>query len=164
MCDTTKPVQVSLGIALRQVIDLNEPRQILEINAWFRMQHVYTNEIQEFNLENHVGNGALGKHDITDLNIDRNGVLDSSFPENGRNTNTMKDETILNSSELMQTLKRTLESVKAVEKYINDRKRHEETVEEWQLLAQVLDRVFLLMFILISVISTMSILLKSSQT
>lgn len=114
-------------------------------------------------MDNHVGNGALGKHDMTELHIERNGGLDSSFPENGRITNTMKDDAMFNSSELMQTLKKTLDSVRAVEKYINDRKRLEETVEEWQLVAQVLDRVFLIMFILISVISTMSILLKSSH-
>ncbi|VDI40111.1 Hypothetical predicted protein [Mytilus galloprovincialis] len=38
LCDSGSAVKVKVGMALRQVIDLNEPRQILEINAWIRLR------------------------------------------------------------------------------------------------------------------------------
>ncbi|ESO88156.1 hypothetical protein LOTGIDRAFT_219547 [Lottia gigantea] len=38
-CDSqSKPVDVYVGIAIRQVIELNEPKQILTINAWIRLR------------------------------------------------------------------------------------------------------------------------------
>ncbi|XP_022321062.1 neuronal acetylcholine receptor subunit alpha-10-like [Crassostrea virginica] len=38
VCDLDSPVQVRLGIAVRQIINLNEPKQIIEINAWIRLR------------------------------------------------------------------------------------------------------------------------------
>ncbi|XP_061188673.1 neuronal acetylcholine receptor subunit alpha-10-like [Saccostrea echinata] len=38
VCALNLPVQVRLGIAIRQIVDLNEPRQIIEINAWIRLR------------------------------------------------------------------------------------------------------------------------------
>ncbi|XP_056013106.1 neuronal acetylcholine receptor subunit alpha-10-like isoform X2 [Ostrea edulis] len=38
VCDSESTVQVRLGLALRQIVDLNEPKQIIEINAWIRMR------------------------------------------------------------------------------------------------------------------------------
>ncbi|WAR00523.1 ACHA7-like protein [Mya arenaria] len=36
-CNALDTVQVQLGLAVRQIVELNEPRQILETNTWVRM-------------------------------------------------------------------------------------------------------------------------------
>eukprot|EP00105_Crassostrea_gigas_P000414 XP_011412229.1 PREDICTED: neuronal acetylcholine receptor subunit alpha-10 [Crassostrea gigas] len=38
VCDSDSPIHVKLGIAVRQIINLNEPKQIIEINAWIRLR------------------------------------------------------------------------------------------------------------------------------
>ncbi|XP_046373235.2 neuronal acetylcholine receptor subunit alpha-10-like isoform X2 [Haliotis rufescens] len=37
ICGTDAPIEVKIGIAIRQVIELDEPKQILTINAWLRL-------------------------------------------------------------------------------------------------------------------------------
>ena len=63
---------------------------------------------------------------------------------------------------LRKTIQGLCDSVQTIEKYIHDNRRQTENVEEWQVLAQVLDRVFFILFLFISFVSTLSILLKSS--
>ncbi|XP_067667361.1 neuronal acetylcholine receptor subunit alpha-10-like [Haliotis asinina] len=37
ICGTDVPIEVKIGIAIRQVIELDEPNQILTLNAWIRL-------------------------------------------------------------------------------------------------------------------------------
>ncbi|XP_067665507.1 neuronal acetylcholine receptor subunit alpha-10-like [Haliotis asinina] len=37
ICGTDAPIEVKIGIAIRQVIELDEPKQILTLNAWLRL-------------------------------------------------------------------------------------------------------------------------------
>ncbi|XP_041366453.1 neuronal acetylcholine receptor subunit alpha-10-like isoform X2 [Gigantopelta aegis] len=37
VCGEDKPIVTKVGISIRQIIDLNEPKQILTINAWMRL-------------------------------------------------------------------------------------------------------------------------------
>ncbi|XP_046583796.1 neuronal acetylcholine receptor subunit alpha-10-like [Haliotis rubra] len=37
ICETLAPIELKIGIAVRQVIELDEPKQILTVNAWIRL-------------------------------------------------------------------------------------------------------------------------------
>ncbi|GFS05180.1 neuronal acetylcholine receptor subunit alpha-7-like precursor [Elysia marginata] len=37
VCDQDQPIQVKIDIAIRQIIELDEPKQILYLNAWVRL-------------------------------------------------------------------------------------------------------------------------------
>ncbi|XP_067667362.1 neuronal acetylcholine receptor subunit alpha-10-like [Haliotis asinina] len=37
ICETDAPVELKIGIAVRQIIELDEPNQILTVNAWIRL-------------------------------------------------------------------------------------------------------------------------------
>ncbi|KAK3098644.1 hypothetical protein FSP39_021530 [Pinctada imbricata] len=63
---------------------------------------------------------------------------------------------------LKHSFQSLLEAVNNIEKFMMDKKKQTDYIEEWQLLAQVLDRLFFILFLFVSFVSTISILLKSS--
>lgn len=100
------------------------------------------------------GYGGKREHDLSSCT-----VADESIPERQQ----QKDGKINDStnSEIVLTLQKQLNIMRNIEHNLQEKKRLDSIIEEWQLLAVVLDRVFLIFFCLFLIISTSAIVLKT---
>lgn len=97
-----------------------------------------------------IGNGISVSTMVEEINTENSQKVDDNYNESSN-------------SDIIATLQRQLQVIKNIEKNLQERKRLDAIIEEWQLLAQVLDRVFLLFFFCFMFISTMAILLRSTH-
>ena len=65
-------------------------------------------------------------------------------------------------NELIAILRKQLEGVTEIKEYLNKKIEVEGTVEEWQKLAQVIDRLFMVVFFIIQLTTTVGILVTIS--
>ncbi|CAG2243093.1 neuronal acetylcholine receptor subunit alpha-9-like [Mytilus edulis] len=101
----------------------------------------------------------------TNGKVDPNGLVTTMVEElNPENAHRMDDNYNESaSSDIIITLQKQLQVIKNIEKNLQEKKRIDSIIEEWQLLAIVLDRVFLLFFFLFMTVSTLGIILRSAQ-
>lgn len=97
-----------------------------------------------------IGNGISVPTMVEEINTENSQKVDDNYNESS-------------SSDIIATLQRQLQVIKNIEKNLQEKKRMDAIIEEWQLLAQVLDRVFLLFFFSFMSISTMAILFRSTH-
>lgn len=75
------------------------------------------------------------------------------------------DETIVESSpatsEIVNCVKQQLSVLRNIENTLHKKRRLAESVEEWQAMAQIMDRVFLIFFALVSFIYSLTFLMNS---
>lgn len=101
----------------------------------------------------------------------RNGFhhLNSNATENESDTHLAEemicDENIVESSsatsEIVNCVKQQLSILGNIESILNKKRKLAETVEEWQAMAQIMDRVFLIFFALVSFIYSLTFLMNS---
>lgn len=65
-------------------------------------------------------------------------------------------------SEEMRVMKLQLECIESIHDYFNRQKQIDEVAEEWQILAKVLDRVFMILFFIFQFSVTVFIMVKVS--
>lgn len=101
----------------------------------------------------------------TNGKVDPNGLVTTMVEElNPENAHRMDDNYNESaSSDIIITLQKQLQIIKNIEKNLQEKKKIDSIIEEWQLLAIVLDRVFLLFFFLFMTVSTLGIILRSAQ-
>lgn len=77
----------------------------------------------------------------------------------------ISDETIVESSpatsEIVNCVKQQLSVLRNIENTLHKKRRLAESVEEWQAMAQIMDRVFLIFFALVSFIYSLTFLMNS---
>ncbi|XP_069137242.1 neuronal acetylcholine receptor subunit alpha-9-like [Argopecten irradians] len=113
-------------------------------------------EVQAFDFEPKTNSLENGKQNNKSLD-------DPTIYENNKSVRTSDTDSSLNASDLIHILRKQLESLSKIEKFMRDHNKWEENVAEWQLLGQVVDRVFLFFFILISFITTITIFVQTSS-
>ncbi|KAL5003928.1 hypothetical protein ScPMuIL_017384 [Solemya velum] len=102
---------------------------------------------------------------IKTKNSSRNNETNLQLSECNKQETTMEEiptlgfDKLIGSSDLVCTLRKQLESLHRIETVLFDKKEHENSNYEWQRVAQVLDRLFLVLFIFVSVGSTLAILI-----
>ncbi|CAC5411108.1 Neuronal acetylcholine receptor subunit alpha-9-I,Neuronal acetylcholine receptor subunit alpha-9-II [Mytilus coruscus] len=100
----------------------------------------------------------------TNGKVDPNGLTTMVEELNADNAQRMDDNYNESAtSDIIITLQKQLQIIKNIEKNLQEKKRIDSIIEEWQLLAIVLDRVFLLFFFLFMTVSTLAIILRSAQ-
>lgn len=70
-------------------------------------------------------------------------------------------DSVLETSDFMKVLRSQLECLKVMKEHVIDVKHKENKSEEWQLLAQVLDRLFLVLYLVILTFASLGIILRS---
>lgn len=78
---------------------------------------------------------------------------------------TISDDSVLESSsatsEIVNCVKQQLSILGNIENILHKKRRLAESVEEWQAMAQIMDRVFLIFFALVSFIYSLTFLMNS---
>ncbi|XP_021345853.1 neuronal acetylcholine receptor subunit alpha-9-like [Mizuhopecten yessoensis] len=113
-------------------------------------------EVQAFDFERKT-NG------LENVKQNRKKSDDTTMYENNKNSISTDSDSILNASEFIHILRKQLDSLSKIERFMRDHSKWEENVAEWQLLGQVVDRIFLIFFILISFITTITIFVQTSS-
>ncbi|XP_033749536.1 neuronal acetylcholine receptor subunit alpha-9-like [Pecten maximus] len=113
-------------------------------------------EVQAFDFESKTSSLENGKQNNKKLD-------ETNLYENNKNVRSTDSDSTLNASELIHILRKQLDSLSKIEKFMRDHNKWEENVAEWQLVGQIVDRIFLFFFILISFITTITIFVQTSS-
>ncbi|XP_060067252.1 neuronal acetylcholine receptor subunit alpha-10-like [Ylistrum balloti] len=112
-------------------------------------------EVQAFDFE--MKNNSLDNGKQNNKTID-----ETNRYENSKNVKSSESDSHLNATELINILRKQLESLSKIERFMRDHNKWEENIAEWQLLGQIVDRIFLFIFIIISFITTVTIFIQTS--
>ncbi|KAL4227651.1 Neuronal acetylcholine receptor subunit alpha-7-like [Mactra antiquata] len=118
-----------------------------------------------FVLESHMNSGFLN-HPSDDIPNNENNINKIINDINDELPKTLNIPDIDNNSshELIRLLKQQAETLDNIRDCINEKAELEDIMEEWKVLAQVMDRIFMILFFLFQVVTSLVILLRISTT
>lgn len=99
---------------------------------------------------------------LTDL-ADDDSTLRESFKADTMRTTKKPMFAVHERDEEIRILKQQLECIESIQCYIEMQKQCADITEEWQMLAQVLDRAFMILFFIFQFLATLIILVKTTE-
>ncbi|XP_053405060.1 neuronal acetylcholine receptor subunit alpha-9-like [Mercenaria mercenaria] len=133
-----------------------------------RTVHEHRNNADRFH-ETHE-NAGFNVHpeefrtDLSNHENNINKILNDLNETNGKQVNLPPEFDYDTSNELVRILKQQLDCLNSIKAHIDEKRELEDTMEDWKKLAQVVDRIFMVLFFAFQCITTLFILLRISTT
>jgi DNA repair exonuclease SbcCD ATPase subunit len=93
-----------------------------------------------------------------------NKILNDLNDTTGKSVNLPPEFDYDTSNDMVRILKQQLDCLHSIKEHIDEKRELEDTMEDWKKLAQVVDRIFMVLFFMFQIITSLFILLKISTT
>ena len=104
------------------------------------------------------------RSDISNHDNNINKILNDLNDSTGKQVNLPPEFDYDTSNDMVRILKQQLDCLNNIKDHIEDKRELEDTMEDWKKLAQVVDRIFMVLFFMFQIITSLFILLKISTT
>ena len=115
----------------------------------------------QFESNGYQNHGSIRVHPVSNGTIDQENNVNRSLHElKEMNTRNLKVIEFESTNETVNILHKQLQILNEINDYIGQKKKLEHSISEWQKLAKVIDRLFMILFLMIMVGTTSGILIR----